>query len=470
VCLVVPRNADPFCPIDSSCSTLKVPRFESRDERRVREDRVLASVRSPHVVALLGTPGADGASLLLEYLPGGTLADLLARREFLRVGEAVTIVVSLVRALSALHAAGYWHGSLSASKIMFAADGRPVLIGLSHAIPVVREDRVAATPAPAPDSDGFREIVELVAKAVGDPAIVPGADAMGALSCDVMPGSMDAAAWHQLETRFFGVGRAEPVLLVPLTAALVSGTGGAVARPRRQRWSGVTAARDLFDRERFERVVRLLREKRKLVIYSAGCLVVLGVAAAALAATPTTGERASSAQAATDGARANGHEPRDAPPGSPPAGTPGPTASAPTASASTASASAAAAPDQTQKDDPVDAAVQLLEARLECFSSAAADQRCLDAVIQPGSAMESSDRADLRSGAPGGSASSRDLRSYEVSLIERMGDAALLALTPRAAPAGAASGQTQDHGGTKPASLLIVRGEAGWRLRELFEN
>ncbi len=129
-------------------------------------------------------------------------------------------------------------------------------------------------------------------------------------------------------------------------------------------------------------------------------------------------------------------------------------------------ATAPAETDAAQQDEPVDAAVKLLRVRFECFSSGPVAEHCLAAVVQPGSAMESSDRTELQAGATIASASSRDFRSYDVSLIERMGDAALLALTPGAAPAGTGREPPQ----TKPASLLIVRGEAGWRLRELFEN
>ncbi len=212
--LVVPLDADPFGPLDPSRSVVKVPRFDGRGAGGVREDRILASVRSPHVVALLGTPGTDATGLRLEYLPGGTLADLLARREFLRVGEAVTILVSMVRALAAIHAAGHWHGSLSASKVLFAADGRPVVVGLSHAVPVAAEPVSGpGESAAAPDDDGFREVVALLAQAVGDEKIIPGAGELMALSHSGLSRSIDAFGWQQLEERAFGIARPEPVLL-----------------------------------------------------------------------------------------------------------------------------------------------------------------------------------------------------------------------------------------------------------------
>ncbi|NEN06387.1 hypothetical protein G3T36_10930 [Diaminobutyricibacter tongyongensis] len=455
VCLVVPRDADPLRSLDASRAAMKVPRFEAVSDRRVREDRVLASVRSPHVVALLGTPDAGTGTLLLEHLPGGTLGELLARREFLRIGEAVTIVVSLVRALAVLHAAGYRHGSLSSSKVMFAADGRPVLVGLSHAVAVAPSPMGGAAPAESADDAGFREIVGLVASAVGDAAIEPAVAELMALTRPGLAESMDPAAWLQLETRIFRVGRPEPVLLVPLSAPLISAAGrGAPTDAVRRPGEATMMFRARFGGDRLAGLLRLARQKRKLLIYSAGCILVTGAVVVALVA-PPSGDRGRAATAATDapsGARHEALAPSSVAPTNPsPTPTPG---------------ASPAAVSEAQPVDPVDAAARLLRARFECFASNPADEHCLDAVLQPGSAMEGSDRADLRLGDHAASAARRDYRAHEVSLIERMGDAALLALTPSAASTRTDGTSAQ----TKPASLLIVRGEAGWRLRELFEN
>jgi hypothetical protein len=52
----------------------------------------------------------------------------------------------------------------------------------------------------------------------------------------------------------------------------------------------------------------------------------------------------------------------------------------------------------------------------------------------------------------------RDFRGAAVSLVQRWGDAALVACTPDPA-------LTPE---TKPASFLLVRNEAGWRIRDVF--
>jgi len=60
-----------------------------------------------------------------------------------------------------------------------------------------------------------------------------------------------------------------------------------------------------------------------------------------------------------------------------------------------------------------------------------------------------------------GTASAAEAREYAgagLSLVERWGDAALIGVVPDAA--------RTPH--SKPASLLLVRSDAGWRLRAVF--
>lgn len=108
-------------------------------------------------------------------------------------------------------------------------------------------------------------------------------------------------------------------------------------------------------------------------------------------------------------------------------------------------------------DDPVAAAVALLASRASCL--AAASLVCLVDVDQSGSALLALDSYDARERQQGGSG--HDLADYVTflpSLAERTGDLAVIALTP---PPGEEKSQ--------PASVLVVKGEGGWRLREIFD-
>ncbi|WP_166788070.1 protein kinase domain-containing protein [Cryobacterium glaciale] len=108
-------------------------------------------------------------------------------------------------------------------------------------------------------------------------------------------------------------------------------------------------------------------------------------------------------------------------------------------------------------DDPVAAVVALLARRASCL--AAASLVCLVDVDQTGSSLLALDSYDARDRQQGGSGG--DLADYVIfvpSLAERIGDLAVVALTP---PPGEEKSQ--------PASVLVVKGEGGWRLREIFD-
>jgi hypothetical protein len=104
-------------------------------------------------------------------------------------------------------------------------------------------------------------------------------------------------------------------------------------------------------------------------------------------------------------------------------------------------------------DDPVAAARDLLDRRAACF--AALDLRCLGTVVQPGSAIEASDRAALAAAREGEAVAPTVFDPATVEVVAEMGGAVLV--RARVAPE------------REPASLLMVRGEAGWRLREVFD-
>ena len=88
-----------------------------------------------------------------------------------------------------------------------------------------------------------------------------------------------------------------------------------------------------------------------------------------------------------------------------------------------------------------------------CFATL--DQACLAEVAQPDSAIERAD-LDLLAQARSGSALELDEFALDaITVSAEMGSAVLLSVPYADAQ-------------REPASLLVMRGEAGWRLRELF--
>ena len=88
----------------------------------------MATVSHPAVAGIYGIESWRGRPfLVVEFLPGGTLADKL-RRGPLPAPRAVSVTTLLADALAALHEAGYLHGDVKPSNIGFMPSGSPKLL------------------------------------------------------------------------------------------------------------------------------------------------------------------------------------------------------------------------------------------------------------------------------------------------------------------------------------------------------
>ncbi len=133
---------------------------------------VAATVR-PHFVALhdLVTLPDGRLALISELTAGPALADVLeTRRGRMALGEAVTILAPLADALDAAHAVGLTALTVTPSAIRFSAAGAPVVVRVSDAVagPVLPERFRALEPAYAHDADRFQHLAGAVATAVAD--------------------------------------------------------------------------------------------------------------------------------------------------------------------------------------------------------------------------------------------------------------------------------------------------------------
>jgi eukaryotic-like serine/threonine-protein kinase len=122
-------------------------------ERQAREAALLGELDHPHLVRLhevVHQPSRGGpprVALVLDLLPGGSLAALLARRGRLRPGEVVTAIAPVAAALAHAHEHGVVHGDLSPGNIVFTAEGRPVLTDLGVARVLGEAAAAEVTPA-----------------------------------------------------------------------------------------------------------------------------------------------------------------------------------------------------------------------------------------------------------------------------------------------------------------------------------
>ena len=115
--------------------------------RFLREIRIAAGLRHPHILPLLDSGDADGfLYYTMPVVRGGSLRDRLKREKQLPVDEAVFIVSEVAGALSHSHANGVIHRDIKPSNIMLD-EGRAVVTdyGIALVVQSASKDRLTAS-------------------------------------------------------------------------------------------------------------------------------------------------------------------------------------------------------------------------------------------------------------------------------------------------------------------------------------
>ena len=126
-------------------------------QRFVREAEFAMKVRHPNIVEVYDAgidPDTGLCYLTMEYMPGGSLKDLLAGGGLLSFPGVSMIATDIARALVLVQANGMVHRDVKPDNIMFAADGTAKLTDLGITrfaygpdVTVTRADGVIGTPA-----------------------------------------------------------------------------------------------------------------------------------------------------------------------------------------------------------------------------------------------------------------------------------------------------------------------------------
>jgi hypothetical protein len=171
------------------------------------EARALAALQHPHVVQVFEAGQADGRPyLVMEFAPGGSLADLLRGRP-LGWRRAAELCATLATAVQYAHERGIVHRDLKPANVLLDADGRPKVadFGLAKLLGVeggrTVSGAVVGTPSyMAPEQAGGR-------KDVG-----PAADiwALGAILYECLTGRPPFQADSAIQTLLLVAGH-EPV-------------------------------------------------------------------------------------------------------------------------------------------------------------------------------------------------------------------------------------------------------------------
>jgi serine/threonine protein kinase len=110
-------------------------KHEKRVKRFVQEAQIAAALEHPNVVTIYGLRIEDKQFyMILEYLPGGSLQDLVDQQGKLSVAHAVKLISGVCEGLAKLHSKGIVHRDVKAENILLTADGRPKItdFGIAH--------------------------------------------------------------------------------------------------------------------------------------------------------------------------------------------------------------------------------------------------------------------------------------------------------------------------------------------------
>ncbi|MGN6325877.1 protein kinase domain-containing protein [Pseudolysinimonas sp.] len=406
------------------------------DPAALREAAALDRGAGAHIIELRDAAADDDRLVLVLPRLGDDLAHLLAERAELEGGEAVTILAPLAETVRRLHAAGVAHGALTAACVRFDADGAPTLTGFGSSsvfeagLPEVALERV---PEVAADRAALRELAAAVLARVGGAR----REAAQRLHVEVLA-APDAEIAGRIAGGIFEVAAALPVRMgdAPTTTGSAHGrvvpVGSPVAevRPTPKAWAWATRVEELLDRSPAAELAAAARARwarwssaRRRLVLGVGAGALSLVVAVLVIPAPTPG-----------GAVAAGER----------------SASPAPAATSTGSSRDAATDPAVTGDDPVAAATPLLRARASCRDELSI--LCLDAADQPDSAAADADREAIRVGQVGGRLPPDPLAGAgdaPPALTERIGGSALIAV----------------GGGV---SLLLVRGDDGWRIRDII--
>jgi serine/threonine-protein kinase len=119
-------------------------------ERFLREARAVARLRHPNIVTLFDYGVHQGQQyLVMEYLPGETLGDMIERRAPLSLPERLQLIESVCAGLAYAHAARIVHRDIKPANLMVDADGTLKILdfGLARmpATTLTQEDAIIGT-------------------------------------------------------------------------------------------------------------------------------------------------------------------------------------------------------------------------------------------------------------------------------------------------------------------------------------
>ncbi|NQX27549.1 hypothetical protein HQQ81_09345 [Microbacteriaceae bacterium VKM Ac-2854] len=410
--------------------------------RLARALAALDRLEHPHVQRVVDVGDGQGASIVLVTSPAPvrSLAALLARRRRLAAGEVVTLLAPLCTALRHCHDRGVVHGSIAAMSVGLTEAGLPFLRGFESAILIEgRRDRRALIVA---DVDAFAELAERCwptdsGAAWRDAGGLQGIERMLFELADPEPIRADDPV---------GAPEREPDLRAVLTERAAPTARRAAPTPVPSRRSH----RGEPDAGRIERVLRLVDRRRGPVVVGLS-VAVAGAIALTTLPNASAGDAAPSAPTARPAAAASPAVSATAP-----ASVPAPIASVPAPSTAPNAPELAETSPSAAPIDAATAAAALVAALRACD-----DDECAATFL--------TEDSPLRDAGPEAWAALASADPAALTVSDENGDAAVIGFVPSPADGSGVTDEAGETGETATASALMLRTEAGWLLRDVFD-
>lgn len=104
-------------------------------KRFVQEARVIAALEHPGIITIHGLRfHSQRLYMILEYLPGGSLQDVIDKQGRFALGPAIKLITGICEGLAKLHARGIIHRDIKPENMLLTADGLPKItdFGIAH--------------------------------------------------------------------------------------------------------------------------------------------------------------------------------------------------------------------------------------------------------------------------------------------------------------------------------------------------
>jgi serine/threonine protein kinase len=183
-------------------------------DRFRQEAKTLVSFQHPNVVAIERFFEANGtAYLVMQYIEGKSLGNVLREFDTVEAGEILEIVLPLLDGLAHVHEEGFLHRDIKPDNIFISEQGRPILIDFGAARQALSQQSKSLT---AIVSEGYAPYEQY--EAHGNQGPWTDIYAVGAVMYRCMTGERPVAAPSRVTAKFRG--RPDPL---PAVAAAAKG-------------------------------------------------------------------------------------------------------------------------------------------------------------------------------------------------------------------------------------------------------